>query len=391
MNQSTIQRLPGIDILRGLIIVLMALDHTRDFWSVAPFDPLDLSQTSPAWFFTRWVTHFCAPLFVFLTGISAFLYGRKINSKTQLRNYLVSRGVWLIFLEIVVINLSWQFAYQFVFVQVIWAIGWSMVILGGLIYLSNRWILAVTLPFLLLHNMVDDQSVIAALGDYKWLWQFLHMGAWIPLPEYKFGIAVAYPLLPWFSVMALGYVVGQWYNEDDETRQKKFMLLGGAMIAAFVVLRGFNIYGDPSQWQVQESFMFSLMSFINTAKYPASLLFLLMILGPGLILLALLDRVTAQGKAYLWLKWLKTYGSVPLFFYVIHVPVINGAAHIYTYFVYGKAVNFFWGQSVWPEGYEPNLMLTYIAWGLIVAALYLPCKYYGELKRRSNSLVLSYL
>ncbi|MCJ8269943.1 MAG: heparan-alpha-glucosaminide N-acetyltransferase domain-containing protein, partial [Psychrosphaera sp.] len=159
------KRLVAIDILRGLIIVLMALDHTRDFWGAAGFNPTDLSQTTPAWFLTRWVTHFCAPLFVFLTGVSAMLYSQKLESKAQLRNYLLSRGVWLIILELTIVNLSWQVGYSITFVQVIWVLGMSMVILSGLIYLPKRWILALTLPILLLHNAIDDNAVAAAFGS----------------------------------------------------------------------------------------------------------------------------------------------------------------------------------------------------------------------------------
>ncbi|NQZ06249.1 MAG: DUF1624 domain-containing protein [Algicola sp.] len=385
------KRLIAIDILRGLIIVLMALDHTRDFWGAAGFNPTDLSQTTPAWFFTRWVTHFCAPLFVFLTGVSAMLYSQKLESKAQLRNYLLSRGLWLIVLEIAVINLSWQVGYSFTFVQVIWVLGMSMVILSGLIYLPKRWILALTLPFLLLHNAIDDNAVAAALGSADWLWKILHMSHGITLDSINHRIIVVYPLIPWFSVMALGYVIGELFLKPQPQRQKTLLLIGSGMVLAFIVLRATGLYGDSSVYQSQDTVLFSILSFINTTKYPASLQFILMTIGPGLILLALLDKVNVEGKIYPALHWLKVFGSVPLFFYLIHVPVINASAHLYTWLRYGEAVNFFGGISAAPEGYEPSLLLAFIAWAGLVALLYYPCKQFGLLKRRSNNLILSYL
>ncbi|MFT4929816.1 MAG: putative membrane protein [Phenylobacterium sp.] len=389
------QRLVAIDILRGLIIVLMALDHTRDFWGVAGFSPTDLSQTTAPWFFTRWITHICAPLFVFLTGVSAMLYSQKLDSKAQLRNYLLSRGVWLIFLEITVINLSWQVGYTFTFVQVLWAIGWSMVILSGLVYLPKRWILALTLPFLLLHNAIDDQAVTAMLGSTDWLWKFLHLQQWIGFENTEYGIIVIYPLLPWFSVMALGYVVGHLFLnvrvEQQQQRQKTLLLLGGAMVLVFIMLRATGLYGDPIHYETQDNLVLSLLSFLNTTKYPASLQFLLMTLGPGLMLLALLDKVTRDSKIYPLLHGLKIFGSVPLFFYLIHLPIISATAHLYTWIRYGEAVNFYFGISVAPAGYQPSLLLTYIAWITVVASLYYPCKHFALLKRRSNNVMLGYL
>lgn len=385
------KRLVAIDILRGLIIILMALDHTRHFWGVADFNPTDLSETTAPWFFTRWITHFCAPLFVFLTGLSAMLYSQKLDSKAQLRNYLLSRGVWLIFLELTVLNLSWQLGYSFTIVQVIWAIGWSMIILSGLIYLPKRWILIVALSFLLLHNAIDDSAVLAFFGSADWVWKLLHMSTTIKFEGTHYFIAASYPLLSWFPVMALGYVAGQLFVQQQKPRQKTLLIIGCTMVVTFIVLRATGIYGDPSAFKPQDTLLFSLLSFLNTTKYPASLQFLLMTLGPGLILLAMLDKVTNDSKIYPALHWLKVLGSVPLFFYLIHVPVINATAQLYTLLRYGEAVNFFDGISVAPAGYEPNLLLNYVAWVGIVALLYYPCKRYGLLKRRSNNLVLSYL
>ncbi|TQV87628.1 DUF1624 domain-containing protein [Aliikangiella coralliicola] len=384
-------RLVAIDILRGLIIVLMALDHTRDFWGAAGFSPTDLSQTSPSWFFTRWVTHLCAPLFVFLTGMSAFLYGQKVRSKRELRNFLLSRGIWLILLEITLVNISWQFGMNLMFIQVIWAIGFSMLVLAILIYLPNHWILILTVPFILLHNLFNDAEMARLFGESNWLWSVLHQRNAFRLFDTQFYLVVTYPLLPWFSVMALGYVVGHLFNKKPIERQRALLLMGVSFSLVFILLRASGGYGDPSIWQNNSDSILSWLSFLNTTKYPASLQFLLMTLGPGLVLLALLDRIERSGRTYRLFRWLKVFGAVPLFFYLLHVPIINISAHIYTYFRYGEAVNFFYGQSVWPEGYTPNLLLVYVAWCILVGLLYYPCKRFGEIKRESESRLLSYL
>ncbi|MBX9869409.1 MAG: heparan-alpha-glucosaminide N-acetyltransferase domain-containing protein, partial [Burkholderiaceae bacterium] len=194
-------RLLAIDLLRGLIIVLMALDHTRGFWGSTSFNPTDLAYTTPAWFFTRWITHFCAPLFIVLTGVSAYLYGEKVQSRAALQRYLCSRGIWLIFLEISVINLSWQFAYPSVFLQVIWVIGCSMLMLALLIYLPRTWLLLFSLACIGLHNLLDDTNINQLLGNQHWIWNVLHQKGHIRLAEHGFFIGVTYPLLPWFAVM----------------------------------------------------------------------------------------------------------------------------------------------------------------------------------------------
>lgn len=266
-----------------------------------------------------------------------------------------------------------------------------MVILSGLIYLPKRWILAVTLPFLLLHNAIDDAVLSALFGQVDWLWKIFHLSSWIGFNDTNYGIIVVYPLLPWFSVMALGYVLGELFLKPQPQRQKTLLLLGSTMVLAFIALRATGIYGDPSAYQGQDTVLFSILSFINTTKYPASLQFILMTIGPGLMLLALLDKVSVEGKIYPAVHWLKVLGSVPLFFYLIHVPVINLTAHLYTFLRYGEAVNFFGGMRVAPQGYEPSLLLAYTAWITIIALLYYPCKQFGLLKRRSNSVILSYL
>ena len=392
-NQLNKNRLLSIDILRGIIIVLMALDHTRDFFGAANFSPTDLSQTDAAWFFSRWITHFCAPLFVFLTGVSAYLYYQKSNCLGQLRYFLLTRGLWLVFVELVIINVSWQFSYDFTFVQVIWVLGWSMIILAGLSYFAAKTILMICLPIVFLHNAINDQAIMDYLGDYGMWWMLLHQPGGFELFGTGWFVYISYALLPWPALMGIGFVIGVWFASDyrSQKRVKSLMILGLSCCALFVLLRFTGWYGDRINWNSAEHFGQPLLSFFNTEKYPASLQFLLMTVGPGLILLALLDSVKSDTRLYLVLKPLKVLGSVPMFFYLIHVPVINAASQFYSYLVYGKAVMFFNGPSVFPQGYEPSLQLAYLAWILVVLVLYIPCVYYSKLKAKSDHPIFSYI
>lgn len=401
MNETIKQRLLSIDIVRGLIIVLMALDHTRDFFGAASFSPTDLSQTDAAWFFTRWITHFCAPLFVFLTGVSAYLYYQKTKCLPSLRHFLLTRGMWLIVVELVLINASWQFGFGFTFVQVIWVLGWSMIILAGLSYFSLKTILMICLPVVFLHNTINDQAIMNYLGDYGMWWMLLHQTGGFEFFDTGWFVYISYALLPWPALMGIGFVIGHWFTGESLNseglaseriaRVKNLLLLGIACCVLFVVLRVTGWYGDTVNWTTAEDFGHPILSFLNTQKYPPSLQFLLMTIGPGLILLALLDGVKSDDKIYWWLKPFKVLGSVPMFFYLIHVPVINASAQIYSYFVYGKAVMFFYGPSVYPAGYEPSLWLTYIAWIVLTVILYIPCVYYAKLKSQSDHPIYSYV
>ncbi|CAH9055923.1 hypothetical protein PSECIP111951_01347 [Pseudoalteromonas holothuriae] len=390
-TQQLSSRLTSIDILRGLIIVLMALDHTRGFWGVTLFSPTDLEYTHWTWFFTRWITHFCAPLFVFLTGISAFLYGQKVQNKTKLCHFLLSRGVWLILLEVLVITPSWQGHYDTIILQVIWVIGWSMVLLSALIYLQPKWILTLTVPILLIHNAFNDIEMTQTLVNFEWLWTLLHSPGAINLYNNTLNIYVAYPLIPWFSVMALGYVLGQAYLWPQTIRIKYLTRLGLCFTMVFILLRASNIYGDPTLFIPQDSAITSILSFLDTHKYPPSLQYLLMTLGPGLVLLAQLEKMTDKARLYPTLTWLKVFGAVPLFFYLIHVPIINGCAQLYTWLKYGEPINMFFDSSKLPPDYEASLILTVAVWLILLIALYVPCKRYAQLKRSSKSVLLSYL
>ncbi|WP_158678230.1 DUF1624 domain-containing protein [Pseudoalteromonas sp. T1lg23B] len=384
-------RLLSIDLLRGLIIILMALDHTRNYWGVTPFSPTDLEMTNWAWFFTRWITHFCAPLFVFLTGVSAFLYAQKVQDSKQLRYFLFTRGVWLIILEIALITPSWQVSYNTIVLQVIWVIGCSMVLLSLLITMSAKWILMLTLPFLILHNALNDAAILESLGPLGWLWHIFHVQGGINFADMAVSVYVAYPLIPWFSVMALGYVVGNVYMWQPYKRITYLTNLGLGLIISFVILRATGVYGDPYMFESQHNPITSLLSFLNTHKYPPSLQYVLMTLGPGLILLGQLEKLNTKHKLYSYLSWLKVFGAVPLFFYVVHVPIINGFAHLYTWQKFGEPINMFFASGDLPASYQPSLWLTYAVWLLLLFALYYPCKHYANLKRQSNNAILSYL
>src|SRR5215468_6955847 len=278
-------RLDSIDLLRGLVMVLMALDHTRDFFSASGPNPRDIAD--PALFLTRWVTHFCAPTFIFLAGVSAFLYGERGRSVGQVSLFLLTRGLWLILIEFTVMRFCWTFSFHInVFVlQVIWVTGASMVVLAGLVHLPRGAIAAIGLAMIAGHNLLDGIDA-ADLGNAAWLWTLLHQPGLIEIvPQLK--LFVLYNLVPWSGVMAAGYALGPLFRLDPASRRSFLIRTGVAVIAGFVVLRATNLYGDPDVWSMQGSVLGTVLSFIDCEKYPPSLLYLMMTLGPALILLAL--------------------------------------------------------------------------------------------------------
>ena len=386
------RRISSLDVLRGLVIVLMALDHIRDFFGATPFAPEDLTQTSVPLFFTRWVTHFCAPIFVFLAGASAYLYGSKAGAKA-LSRFLWTRGLWLIALEFLVINLSWMFEWPwnegFIFVQVIWAIGVSMIVLAALIHLPLRAVGWFGLALVLGHNLLDGISP-AAFGSLAWLWTILHIGwGWVPFnANQTFGLLVVYPLIPWVGVMALGYVFGQVMQWESARRIKWLWQAGLGLVLFFILLRATNWYGDPAHWAPQESgAVFSLLSFLNVTKYPPSLLFLCMTLGPGLLLLILFEKWNSTVTAFF-----EVFGRVPFFFYFLHFSVVHGSSRLYFYFVHGWQTDFFSDQpNQWPEGYALNLWLVYGAWFVISGGMYFLCRWYARYKFSHTHWWLKYL
>lgn len=312
----------AIDALRGAVMILMALDHARDFYADGfRVRPEDLATTTPSLFFTRWITHFCAPVFVFLAGTSAFLYGQK-HPRGELFTFLLSRGAWMILLELTIMRIGWSPDpfYRFSMLQVIWAIGWSMVALAFISRLPLAAVATVGAVMVLGHNALDFIHA-KDVGSFSWLWTILHeQGVLMPFENRRFF--VAYPLVPWIGVMALGYAFGPVVLKPLAERKALILKLGLAMCAAFLALRASNVYGDPSPWSFRSTPIMSLISFLKCTKYPPSLCYLLMTLGPALCALAWMDR-PSEHRA---LRMLAVFGGVPLFYYVLHLILMRWTA-----------------------------------------------------------------
>src|SRR3569833_1327 len=310
-------RLASIDLLRGLVIILMALDHVHDFFGDLTAQPTNLATTTGALFFTRWITHLCAPTFALLTGTGACL-ARGRMSKPQLSRYLCSRGRWLIFLELVVMRFALQFNFDYhtTIITVLWALGWPMLTLAGLIWLPLRASILCGGVLIAGHNALDDMNT-NTLGRFAPLWTVLHAPG-VLINTGRSVVFVSYVLIPWIGVTALGYALGAIYSWSPERRQKLLCWRGGGLVAAFIVLRFVNVYGDPARWSPQASPAWTLLSFVNTTKYPPSLLFLLMTLGPALLLLGFFEKRVPRifGPVVI-------VGKVPLFFYVVHFYLIH--------------------------------------------------------------------
>jgi uncharacterized membrane protein len=381
-------RLDSVDLLRGVVMVLMALDHVRDYFTDVRFYPLDLTRTNLLLYMTRWITHFCAPVFVFLAGTGAFLSLTRGKSVPELSRFLFTRGLWLVFVELTVVRFGWlfNFDYSLAIGQVIWAIGWSMVVLAGLIRFPVKAVTIFGVVMIVVHNAFDG-VMPGELGIFGWPWQILHAGGMIEYVQGYF-FAAAYPLIPWIGVMAAGYGFGTLLTRDEVARRKVLLRLGLAMTAAFIMLRATNIYGDPRQWNMQKDGVFTVLDFINCEKYPPSLLYLLMTLGPAIAVLPLLER--ARGWAA---QFFTVFGRVPMFYYVIHIPLIHGLALLGASLTgYDTSIMF---ANVppweWPEGYGFSLPVVYAIWAGVVIALYPVCRWFAGVKKRRKDVWLSYL
>lgn len=384
-------RLASIDILRGLAMIVMALDHTRDYFGPTPFDPIDPAETTPAWFAARWVTHFCAPVFVLLAGTSAFMVGRRMT-RDALARRLWKRGLWLIFVELTIVGAGWGFLFLGLFMlQVIWAIGWSMIALSLLIRLPLPVIGAFGLAMIGWHNLLD---LYPPGGDFAStdLWAVLHVQrplpslgeAWlIEMPR----VWVIYPLIPWIGVMAFGYRFGSMLVRPD--RDRVCVLTGLAMILGFVLIRAFGAYGDTTVWSaVDPESTGGLMAFLNTEKYPPSLLFLLMTLGPAILSMPLLERLARTAPRLV--RPIAVYGNVAMLYYILHIPLIHLSGGVLSLVLYGRWID--WAFSFdFPEGYTPRLWVVYAAWVGVVLALYPVCAWYARLKRKHKRWWMSYL
>jgi uncharacterized membrane protein len=374
-------RVPSIDILRGLVMILMALDHVRDYLTDANFDPTDLTRTTVPLFLTRWITHLCAPTFLLLAGMSAYLAGRKRNP-TQLSQFLWSRGVWLIVLEFTLVSFAWYFNFRFeygVLAQVIWAIGISMVVLAGLVHLPRPLVGTIAFALIAGHNLLD--AFDSRFADSFW-YAILHVRR--PFPELHF--MVQYPVLPLIGVMAAGFVLGPVLERTPTSRDRVLTTLGLGCIALFVTLRLWGGYGEPSAWSAQPTTVLTLLSFLNTTKYPASLLYLLMTLGPALVAIPLLDRLRGTTAARL-----ATFGRAPLFFYVLHLYLIHAIT------VIAGVLSGFPSDALrvrfvsLPPAFGYSLPVVYLIWIGVVVALYWPTRWFGELKARRREWWWGYL
>ncbi len=391
MEQVRTGRVESIDVLRGVIMILMALDHTRDFFGSLAVSPTNLATTTVPLFFTRWTTHFCAPVFFLLTGTGAFLALRQ-RSRDELSRFLLTRGLWLIFLELVVVRcLGWQFNfdYEVTMLTVLWALGWSMIVLSALVWLPIKMVGAFGVVMILTHNLLDGVPA-TALGSFAPLWTILHAPGFAVSGDH--AVFVAYPLIPWIGVSAVGYTLGSIYHWDTERRRRWLLWAGVAVTLAFLALRTVNLYGDPVQWAAQRSPAFTFLSFLNTNKYPPSLLFLLMTLGPALLFLrAVEQRVPA------FLRPALIIGKVPLFYYVLHVVLLHTTAVFASYVRYGEIHWMFESPSIdrfpitQPPGWPASLPVVYAIWIGVVVALYPLCRWFASVKARRHEAWLSYL
>jgi len=383
---SRIQRLVSIDLLRGLVMVLMALDHVRGFFSNPGFNPLDIEQSNAPLFLTRWVTHLCAPSFILLAGIAAYLSLQRRKNKKELSKFLLIRGVWLIFLDLTVVSLAWTFFPGIFILGVLWVIGWSMIILAVLIQLPIRRIAIIGIAMIIGHNLFDGVQA-ENTGIWPWFWSFLHEpNMFMPFPSIRF--LLAYPLIPWVGVMAVGYTLGQVFTFEKNQRLPWLRNLGFALFGSFLVIRGINIYGDPQPWSVQSNLFKTVLSFLNCQKYPPSLTYLLITLSLALLLLYLFDL-----RSWRLLHPLITFGQVPLFFYLIHLWVIHFAAIVLALPKYGLtavALPFIY-KSAMPENYGYSLHHVYIIWLIIVMLLYALCNWFANYKSQHKHWWLNFL
>jgi uncharacterized membrane protein len=389
------KRLNSIDLLRGTVMIIMALDHVRDYFHKDAFlySPTDLTQTSVVLFFTRFITHYCAPVFVFLAGVSAYLYGAK-RSKRELAFFLFTRGLWLVIAEIFIVTLGWTFnpTYHIVNLQVIWAIGISMIVLSALVYLDIRYILLVGLLIIAGHNLLDTIHV-PGTGLSSVLWTFVHDPKEVEAGGYL--VVMRYPVLAWIGVMATGYCFGTFYaaGYDAAKRRKILLNIGLGAIALFILLRSGNWYGDAAHWSVQKNAIFTFLSFINVTKYPPSLLYVLITIGPALVFLSLTERPLNK-----WADRITIFGRVPMCYYLLHIYLIHILA------LFGVAIaGYNWTDMTMLsnrvnrvqalQGYGFNLGVTYIIWIAVVLILFPICKWYNRYKstHQASKWWLSYL
>ena len=387
------KRITSVDLLRGAVMIIMALDHTRDFfhYDAQLSNPLDLNTTTPVLFFTRWITHFCAPVFVFLSGTSAFLQSAR-KSKKELSLFLIKRGLWLILAELTIINFIFGFNIHFsiIALEVIWAIGISMVILGLLIWLPFELIFAIGLLIVLGHNSLDFYERKADPASFGMGYNILHRVGFHPLSK-DHSLVILYPFLAWTGLMLLGYCLGKVLRNDNAAYRKRFLVITGlSTIALFIILRFINVYGDPFRWSEQPTGVRTFLSFINSSKYPPSLFFISMTIGPALLLLAWWDNIQNAFS-----KIVSVYGRVPFFYFIVHFFVLHFLTTI-TYFLRGHSYAEGMADPVFTKFVKPgegfSLTIVYLIWIAVVIGLYPLCKWYDNYKtNHKEKKWLSYL
>lgn len=391
-------RLTSIDALRGAVMVLMALDHVRDFFhrSAMSFSPTDLTRTTPILFLTRWVTHFCLPIFMFTAGLGAFLWWQRgLHTKRQLSFFLWTRGVWFVVLELTIMQLAYDFNISVRFpilLLILWIFGLCMVVMAALVHLPVSWLLVFSLVVIAGHNCLD---VITAsqFGACAWVWNVIHQPGFLLLAGRR--ILVTYTLLPWVAVMTAGFCFGRILSWEPSVRQRFMQVIGFASLIAFVLLRLINRYGDPVPWSVQKSGVFAVLSFLNCTKYPASLDFLLMTLGPAMLVLAYFDRHPLRMT-----NPLVIFGRVPMFYFVLHFYLIHALMVVMAFLKYGGAASSFafnpppsmgTAAQLFPAAFGYSLWVTYGMWIVVIVFLYPLCRWYARVKATHRNPWLSYL
>jgi uncharacterized membrane protein len=387
----------AIDAGRGAVMVLMALDHVRDFLHRAAMSssPTDLATTTPVLFLTRWVTHICAPVFMFTAGVGAFLWWQQGRTRKQLATFLLTRGLWLVLLELTVMRLAYDFDVSQrypMLLLVLWVLGVCMIGMAALVWLPIRALAVLSIGMIVLHNLLDPISA-TRFGSLAGVWNLLHQPG-----VFRVGgmlVIIGYPLIPWIAVMALGFCCGRVFLMEPIARRRYLLIAGAAMSLGFLVLRALNGYGDPAPWSAQSSTTFTALSFLNTTKYPPSLAFLLMTLGPALLALAWLDRSALRPS-----NPLVVFGRVPLFYFVIHFFAAHAAAAVLALLHYGRAALGFvfhpvpsmgGPRELFPPGFGYDLWVVYFAWALIVLGLYPACRWFARIKATRRDWWLSYL
>ena len=376
-------------------MMIMALDHVRDYFHGPSqlFAPEDLARTDGFLFATRWITHFCAPVFMFLAGTSAYLYARRGRTPSEVSRFLWTRGLWLVVLELTVVaSFGWEFGINtHPGLAVIWALGWSMVVLAGALHLPWRILLVSSVAMIAAHNALDGVRP-EQFGSLAWVWRLLHVRS-VLLPGSGVDVRVGYPLIPWIGLMSAGFCFGRVLDLDPETRRRLLIRLGTGLTLLFVVLRWSNLYGDPSPWSAQPTAVLTVVSFLNCTKYPPSLLYLLMTLGPTILVLGLLEHVRVGAR-----NPFLVFGRVPLFYYLLHLPLLHAVALLFAQMRYGRLAfllsmppSLRGPRPDFPADYGYGLWQTYVIWAAIVLVLYPVCRWYADVKRRSTSPILSYL